>query len=131
MEVSARSRLGCDANCLRVADSSGQTGLSSIGSDVALRRLDPFGALAARLAPAFGLALAACFSSNPVLPPGGASTNRGGGASAADSDGGAVAPAVADASTDAGRGNACGVPFSPTGPWCYRLPATTPTASNS
>jgi hypothetical protein len=30
-----------------------------------------------------------------------------------------------------GAGSACGVPFSATGAWCYKLPAVTPVASNS
>ena len=36
-----------------------------------------------------------------------------------------------DASADSGAPSACGVPFSRTGPWCYKLPASTPVASNS
>jgi hypothetical protein len=40
------------------------------------------------------------------------------------------APVAAETSSDAGVPS-CGVPFSPTGPWCYKLPASTPIATNS
>ncbi len=36
-----------------------------------------------------------------------------------------------DATGDGAVPSSCGVPFSPTGPWCYPLPASTPTDPNS
>jgi hypothetical protein len=48
--------------------------------------------------------------------------------SPAPSDGGGSHPT--DATSDAGA-SSCGVPFSATGPWCTKLPASTPLASNS
>jgi hypothetical protein len=84
-----------------------------------------FATLTSLPAIAFALTVVSCFPSTVVPQTSDASAD----ATPFAGDGASLPPA--DSSLDAGQGTACGVPFAPTGPWCYRLPAVTPIASNS
>lgn len=96
---------------------------------MSLRWLVRFGPVASLLASAFALALPCCLPDTTVtlVPPAGDASAD----APPQSLGDGALPSPAESSSDAGDGTACGVPFASTGPWCSRLPAATPIASNS